>query len=126
MTRLILDAGAFVAFERGDPVLRGALEIARTRAFDVTTVSSVVAQVWRDGRRQARIARLLDGTRVEAPDEIAARRAGELLARTGTADVVDALVVGLARNGDTIATSDPHGIESLLDAARVDAAVLRV
>ena len=126
MTRFILDAGAFVAFERGDPLLRGALEIARKRAFEVTTVSPVIAQVWRDGRRQARIARLLDGTRVEAPGESAARRAGELLARTGTTDVVDALVVGLARNGDTIVTSDPDDIESLLAAARVSAALLRV
>lgn len=126
MSRLILDAGAFVAFEKGDARMRAHVSISRELSFDLVTTSPVVAQVWRDGRRQARLARLLLATRVESPDEVAARRAGELLARSKTRDVVDALLVGLARDHDQIVTSDPDDIAVLLAAADVDATVLKV
>jgi hypothetical protein len=126
VSRLILDAGAFVAFERGHVGVRAHLAAARRLALEVTTTSPVVTQVWRDGRRQALLARLLLATRVEAPDEAAARRAGELLARSHTDDAVDALLVGLARDGDAIVTSDPDDIDALLAAARVRATVLTV
>lgn len=53
------------------------------------------------------------------------RRAGELLAKTKTRDVVDALVVGLARDGETILASDPDDLQQLLTAARVAARLLR-
>ena len=126
MIRLILDAGAFVAFERGDAVIRAHLTAARRLGLDVATTAPVVGQVWRDGRKQALLARLLAATRVDAPDESAARRAGELMARTRTADVVDALLVGLAHDGGTIATSDPGDIGKLLASAGTRATVLTV
>ncbi len=126
MIRLILDAGALVAFERGDPRIRAHLAAARRLQLEVTTTAPVVAQVWRDGRKQALLARLLAATRVDGPDESAARRAGELLARTRTDDVVDALVVELAHDGDTIATSDPDDLGRLLAAAGKDVTVLVV
>jgi predicted nucleic acid-binding protein len=126
MSRLILDAGAFVAFEKGDASMRAHVSVSRELSFELVTTSPVVAQVWRDGRRQARLARLLMATRVESPDEVAARRAGELLARSKTRDVVDALLVGLARDQDQIVTSDPDDIAELLAAAGVDATVLNV
>jgi len=124
MTRLVLDAGAFVAFEKGESSVRARFGAARRLALELTTTSPVVGQVWRSGRRQALLASLLSATRIDAPDETAARRAGELLARARTRDVVDALLVGLARNGDTILTSDPDDIRALLDAAGVRASVL--
>ena len=126
MIRLVLDAGAFVAFERGDGRIRAHLAAARRLGLDVTTTAPVVGQVWRDGRRQALLARLLAATHVDGPDESAARRAGELLAKTRTADVVDALLIGLARDGDTIATSDPDDLARLLAAAGKDATVLTI
>jgi hypothetical protein len=126
VTRLILDAGAFVAYERGDVIVRSHLAAARRLALDVITTSPVVAQVWRDGRKQALLAGLLPAVRVEAPGELAARRAGALLARTKTRDVVDALLVGLARTGDNILTSDPDDIGTLIDAAGVRAGVVTV
>lgn len=126
MSRLILDAGAFVAFERGDPQVRAHLAAAHRLGLELTTTSPVVGQVWRDGRRQALLARLLAATRVDAPNESAARRAGELLAKSRTDDVVDALVVGLARDGDTVVTSDPDDVEKLLAAAGTRAAVLTI
>ncbi len=124
MTRLVLDAGAFVAFERGEIAIRAHLSAARKLGIEVVTSSPVIAQVWR-GPRQALIAQLLAATRIEAPDERAARRAGELWAKTRTEDVVDALVVGLARAGDTIVTSDPDDLRRLVAAARVTATIVR-
>lgn len=126
MSRLVLDAGAFVAFERGERVVRGYLQAARRLAIDVATSSPVVAQVWRDGRRQSLLARLLAGVRIIAPDELAARRAGALLARTKTSDVVDALVAGLLRPADTVLTSEPRDLERLLEAAGVEAVIVAV
>jgi hypothetical protein len=126
MSRWILDAGAFVAFERGDTNLRARIEVARRRDIGLATTSPVVAQVWRNRRRQVLLARLVAATQIEAPDLPAARRAGELLARTRTRDVVDALLVGLARTGDVILTSDPDDIAALTDAARVRAVVIAI
>lgn len=124
--RLVLDAGAFVAFEKGDVRLRARLAAARRLGFDLVTTSPVIGQVWRDGRKQALLPALIAGTAVDAPTDHAARRAGELLARTGTRDVVDALLVGRVQNGDTVLTSDPQDIEALLGAARVRATVMGV
>jgi predicted nucleic acid-binding protein len=124
MSRLVLDAGAFIAFERGEVAVRARLAAARRLGISVVTTSPVVGQVWRDGRRQALLARLLAATQVWAPDEAAARRAGEILARTGAHDVVDALLVGLARDGDTVVSGDRDDITRLLAAAGVRAAVV--
>ena len=126
MSRLILDAGAFVAFEKGDTGVRARLAAARRLGMEVATTSPVVGQVWRDGRQQALLARLVSAARVDAPDVAAARRAGEMLAKTKCHDVVDALVTGLARHGDTILTSDPTDIHSLLAATRTRANVVVV
>lgn len=71
-------------------------------------------QVGRDGRRQALLARLISATNVDAPTELDARRAGELLAKAGARDVVDALLVGRVKDGDTVLTSDPHDLTMLL------------
>ena len=126
MNRLVLDAGAFVAFERGDARLRARLTAARRLGIELVTTSPVVGQVWRDGRRQALVARLIAATRVDAPSEQSARRAGELLAATKTKDVVDALLVERVTHGDTVLTSDPDDLERLLAAARVRATVATV
>lgn len=126
MSRLILDAGALIAFDKGDRMLRARLAAARNARHELTTTSPVVAQVWRGARRQALLATLLAAVRIDAPDETRARRAGELLARTGTSDVVDALVVGLARAGDTILTSDPDDLGALVEAAKVSATIVTV
>lgn len=124
VSRLVLDAGAFVAFERGDKRVRAHLAAARTLGLDLVTTAPVIAQVWRDGRKQALLAKLAAATRVVPPDESAARRAGELLARTRTNDVVDALVAVLTRNGDTRLTSDPADLRRLLDAAGIRGAIV--
>jgi len=124
MSRLVLDAGAFVAFERGDVAMRARLQAARRLGLDVVTTSPVLGQAWRNGRRQALLARLAAATHIVAPDETAARKAGELLAKTHTEDVVDALLAGLAHSGDCVLTSDPRDLERLLAASGTRATVL--
>jgi hypothetical protein len=78
--------------------------------------AGVVGQVWRDGRRQARLARLLasDEVEIEGLDDRRAREAGQLCGARGTADVIDASVVlGARARGHRIVTSDPEGLERL-------------
>ncbi len=116
MTRLALDAGALLAWDRRDRAVAARLEAARRRGLDLRTTAIVLAQVWRDGARQANLARLLKGTEVVAVDERLGREAGALLARSGTDDPIDATVVIVAAPGDRVLTSDPGDIRLLADA----------
>jgi hypothetical protein len=47
-----------------------------------------------------------------------------MLGRSGTADVIDATVVLVARPGDTIVTSDVRDISRLADAAGMVVAII--
>lgn len=117
---LILDAGAFVAVERGDRDVVALVKRERLAGRAPVTSGGVVAQVWRGGGgRQAAVARLLAGVDVAAIDEQSGRRAGVLLARSGQADAIDASVMCLAEDGDDILTSDPGDLRALAQAARV-------
>ena len=78
----------------------------------LTTTHPVVAQVWRDGTRQARLARFLRSVVVLALDD--GPEVGHLLARSGTTDVVDAhLVIVAVRRSEPILTAEMHDLESL-------------
>jgi hypothetical protein len=113
---LVLDAGAFIAAERGSKYVAALVKRERERGRTAITHGGVVAQVWRGGSgKQVPIARLLASVEVVPVDDHLGRRAGLLLARSGTPDVVDALVICLAQDGDDILTSDPA---DLLDLAR--------
>jgi hypothetical protein len=125
MSRVILDAGAYVAFERGDTAVRAHIAAARRLGHELTTTSPVVAQVWRSAR-QALVSKLVAATRVDAPTEASARRAGELLAATRTKDVVDAFVVLLARDGDVILTSDLRDLRVLVSASKARVTLVAV
>jgi hypothetical protein len=110
------DAGALVAADRGE---RRAW--ARHRALlalrEVPTAPApVVAQAWRSGARQALLARFLVGCNVEVLDDAQARAVGSLLARAGTADIVDACVVeGAVRRHDVVVSSDPVDLRTIAD-----------
>jgi hypothetical protein len=111
---LVLDAGAFVAVERGDRRVMALLKAELLAGRTPVTHGGVVGQVWRgDSGRQAPIARFLDGVDVEPLDEELGRRAGVLLKRTGGRDVIDAAVILLANDGDTVLTSDPGDLTTL-------------
>lgn len=98
---------------------------ARSR-IPVVTSAAVVAQVWRSGPRQALLAKVLKGVEVVGLLPNAARGVGELLATSGTADVVDAHVALLCRSGDTLLASDPDDLRRLLANRNVDAKVVRI
>jgi hypothetical protein len=111
---LILDAGAFLAAERGNATVAAMVKHERKHGRVPLTNGGVVAQVWRDGRgKQALIAKLLANVNVAPIDDRLGRQAGLLLVRTGTTDAIDATVVCLARDGDDILTSDPGDLGDL-------------
>jgi len=124
---LVLDAGALVAIERGDrkifALLKG--ELLGRRA--PRTHGAIVGQVWRGGSgRQANLARLLPALEVVGVGLALGRRAGVLLGRARTADVVDAALVLLCEDGDFLLTSDPDDMIRLVTAAAIDVDVVRV
>ncbi|GAB4200691.1 MAG: hypothetical protein OHK0013_11990 [Sandaracinaceae bacterium] len=126
MSRLILDAGAFLALERGDAAMWSRLRGARMDGLAPRTHGGIVGQVWR-GRcaRQALLARALPALEVRALDAVRGRRAGELLAASRGDDVLDAALVLLASEGDRIVTSDVEDILVLVEARGIDIEVIR-
>jgi hypothetical protein len=91
MPGLTLDAGALIAFERNDRRIVALLLRNLQHGHRLAVPAGVVGQVWRDGRRQARLARLLGAapTEVIPLDDRRAREAGQLCRVRGTADVID-------------------------------------
>jgi hypothetical protein len=115
---LILDAGAFVAVERGDRDVVAQVKRERLARRTPITCGGVVAQVWRGGHgRQAPLARLLAGVDIVSIDDGLGRRAGLLLARSGQSDAIEAAVVCLASDCDDILTSDAGDLRLLAEAA---------
>ena len=108
-----LDAGALIAFERGRRNVVALIAQALQREVGLAVPAGVVAQVWRDGSRQARLARLLASGIVEVVplDDHAARSVGQMLGASGTNDVVDASVAWCARQrGQAVVTADPDDL----------------
>jgi hypothetical protein len=118
----VLDAGALVAIDRDERAIHDLLGSAKARR----TSCAVVAQVWREGAKQARLALALKGVEVVPLDGAADRRIGELLRDSGTSDVVDGHVALLTRSGDHVITSDPRDLARLLDVRGVRADVHRI
>lgn len=109
----VLDAGALIAVERGD---ERAWALVTDRARRLIVPAPVLAQVWRDGARQARLATILksDRTTVEVFDERVAKATGVLLGRSGTSDIADASVVLAARRHEALVlTTDADDIRRL-------------
>ena len=59
MAGVTLDAGALIAFERNDRRLVAMIAQSLEHGLTLAVPAGVVGQVWRDGRRQARLARFL-------------------------------------------------------------------
>jgi predicted nucleic acid-binding protein len=109
----VLDSGALIAFEKNDRKVRTLIELAIATGAPLWTAGGVVAQVWRDGRRQARLARLLGSgaVHVQQLDRDEAQATGVLCGESATSDVVDASVVLLGRKlAAIIVTSDPEDL----------------
>jgi hypothetical protein len=117
-----LDAGALVAVEHGDLVVRALLQEAVERGRDLRVPAAALAQVWREPAQQARLGQLLKKPQVTVVplDAATARATGFLCAVSGTADVVDASVAVCAHlHGDKVVTSDPSDLARLVGRDRV-------
>lgn len=125
MTALVLDAGALVALERGDRDVHSDVQDALRIGNPVRTNANVIAQVWRNGARQARLAKALRRVTIEPITREDGYRAGELMGATRTKDVVDATVALQARSGDRVYTSDPGDLQKLCAATGFKAKVIR-
>ena len=121
-TGLTLDAGALIALDRGAEYVQSLLREADLHGLPIVIPAGALAQVWRDGSKQARLARFVKisvneevgAPTVEPLHERMARQAGVLCGLTGTADVVDASVVLVAKmHGHAVVTSDPGDLAKL-------------
>jgi len=122
----VLDSGALIAIDRRDRKIGAMLRVLNREGVPVHTSAGVVAQVWRGGRQQVNLARVLPGVDVAALDDAAAKKVGQLLGTSGTSDLVDAHVVLLVQPGGSVLTSDEPDIRALLRTRRVKATVIRV
>ncbi len=123
---LVLDAGALLAYDRGDRTVRAFLERANRTGVDVRTTTGAIAQVWRDGARQARLVMLLRGVLEVELSSGRARHIGVLLGDSRRCDVIDGSVVDAATDGDEILTSDLVDITALARASGKNLVVTRV
>jgi predicted nucleic acid-binding protein len=122
MSGLVLDSGALIAFERSKRRIVVFLARALELRAGLRIPAGVVGQVWRDGRKQVRLARLLASSAVdiEPLDDEGARAAGQLCGVRRTADVIDASVVLCARkHGYGVVTSDVADIRHLDPSLRI-------
>lgn len=114
---VVYDTAVLVALDRGERAV--AVEhqrLLRDGALPLVP-AGVLAQAWRGGERQARLAMALHGCTVHALDEDDARAVGALCAAARTADVIDASVVVAAHPGSLVLTSDVEDLRALAVAA---------
>lgn len=116
MKGVTFDAGALIALDRGSRDIAALVSRAHTRDVVIAVPAGALAQVWRDGRRQARLTKFLASQHCDIVplDAKAARMAGHLCAVSKTSDVIDASVVVAARQrGHRVVTSDPEDLRRL-------------
>jgi hypothetical protein len=110
MSGITFDAGGLIALDRNERRVIALLARAAELGMRVTVPATALAQAIRHPARQSRLSRLIrqastDVVALNGPDATAV---GLLLAKTATADIVDAHVVICARRtGQVVVTSDP-------------------
>ncbi len=115
MAGLTLDAGALIAYERGDERIREILAVAYARGLVPTIPAIALAEVWRGDAKDARVARLLKACSIETVDERLAREAGRLRRATPGAGTIDACIaIAVNKRRDAVATSDAEDMRRLL------------
>ena len=116
MSGITFDAGGLIALDRNDRQVLTLLARAMDRGMRITVPATALAQAMRSPARQARLSRLIrqPDTDLVPLDGSDATAVGLLLARTGTADVVDAHVVVCAqRTGQAVITSDERNLRRI-------------
>lgn len=126
MAVLVLDAGVLIAHERGDRSPAAWLDRAAREGVDIAVAAPTITEVWRDGSRQARLARLLNVCRIIDCDQSLARSSGEIMARASSRETLDAIVVAAAAIvGGAVLTDDLSDLRPLGTAAGVRIVPLR-
>jgi predicted nucleic acid-binding protein len=116
MSGITFDAGGLIALDRNHRRVLALVARAMELGMRITIPATALAQAIRNPARQARLSRLIrqagtDLVVLNGPDATAV---GLLLARTATADVVDAHVVLCAqRAGQAVVTSDPDDLRQI-------------
>jgi hypothetical protein len=116
MTGATLGTGALIAFESGSTRMAVLVEEALAGRAELDIPAGVLAQAWRGGGRQVRIARLLraSNTSVVPLEAKMALRVGARCAATRTADIVDvSAAICAGDRGHPVITSDPGDIAAI-------------
>lgn len=116
MNGITFDAGGLIALDRNDRRVLTLIARATERGMRITIPATALAQAIRNPARQTRLSRLIRqaGTDLIPLDGSDATAVGLLLARTGTADIVDAHVAICAqRAGQTVVTSDADDLRRI-------------
>jgi hypothetical protein len=122
VSSIVLDASALIAIERGDRMVLALCKVTSVDGGLVVVPAGVVGQVWRDGSRQASIARVVGArdTAIEPLDRDVAKLAGSYCGIAGTSDVIDATVVIAAhQHRAKIVSSDESDLKRLDPAVEV-------
>src|ERR1022692_2184404 len=116
MSGVTFDAGGLIALDRNDRRVLTLIARAAERGMRITIPATALSQAIRNPARQARLSRLIRqvGTDLIPLDGPDATAVGLLLARTRTADVVDAHVAICAqRAGQAVVTSDADDLRRI-------------
>lgn len=122
MNGIAFDAGGLIALDRNDRRVLTLIARAIERGMRITIPATALAQAIRNPARQARLSRLIRqaGTDLIPLDGPDATAVGLLLARTGTADIVDAHVAICAqRAGQAVVTSDADDLRRIAPELRL-------
>jgi predicted nucleic acid-binding protein len=110
----VYDAGALLAVDGNDRRMWVIHHLALEEGRRLLVPAVVVAQAWRDARRQVQLGRFLHSCEIVPVGLELAKAAGVLCGKAGTRDVVDAIVVTIALSyGAIVFTSDPDDITQL-------------
>ncbi|WP_460820362.1 type II toxin-antitoxin system VapC family toxin [Microlunatus parietis] len=112
--------GVLLAIEANDRRMWAIHHLALEDGRRLIVPAVVVAQAWRDARRQVQLGRFLRSCEEVAIGPEVGRAAGALCGKAGTRDVVDAcvIVVALAR-GAIVFTSDRGDLTHLAEASGI-------
>jgi hypothetical protein len=119
---ITFDAGGLIALDRNDRRVLTLIARAAERGMRITIPATALAQAIRNPARQSRLSRLIrqastDLIPLDGPDATAV---GLLLARTATADIVDAHVVICARRaGQAVVTSEAGDLREIAPELRL-------
>jgi predicted nucleic acid-binding protein len=119
MPALVYDTGALLAAERRNPDFLALHDEATAARIRPIVPVVVLAQAWRGGPEH-QISRVLRACDILHDDAATGRAAGVACAASGTADVVDAIVIVTAvRYQAAVVTSDPGDLARLADSIGV-------